>query len=125
MRLDKLTQKAREAVLAAQASAAEHDHQAVDVPHVCLALVTQEDGVVPPLLEKIGVPQGALAQKLRDHLRGLPKVQGGEPYLSQELSKVLAAAQKHADQMKDDYVSTEHLFLAVVESKSRTRELLA
>src|SRR5947209_17564408 len=98
MRLDKLTHKAREALAGAQENAAARGQQAVEVEHLLLALVTQEGGLVAPLVEKIGVPPGALQKQIEAAAARLPKVSGGEPYLSSALNKLLLEAQKEADQ---------------------------
>jgi ATP-dependent Clp protease ATP-binding subunit ClpB len=124
MRLDKLTHKAREALATAQSLAGEHGHQAVDVEHLVLALVEQEGGVVPALLAKIGAAPASVSEPLRAALSKKPRVSGGEPYLAPALANLVQAAQKHADKMKDDYVSAEHLFLATVETKSDASQLL-
>ncbi|OGQ79075.1 MAG: hypothetical protein A2289_21060 [Deltaproteobacteria bacterium RIFOXYA12_FULL_58_15] len=117
MNTDKLTQKANEALLQAQTFAAELGQQAVEVEHLLKALIEQDGGVVSPLLKKIGVSADVLLKDVENAARRLPKVQGGEPYLGRSLSVVMSAAQKQADELKDDYVSTEHLLLAAAQSK--------
>lgn len=124
MRLDKLTHKAREALTAAQALAADQGQQAVEPQHLLLALIRQEGGVVTPVLEKIGAPAAAISRDLETALERLPKVSGGEPYLGALTHKVLQEAQKHADKLKDDYVSTEHLLLAMSEAKGDAADIL-
>jgi len=124
MRTDKLTQKAREALAEAHKRAEENGQQAVELPHLLLALMRQEGGVVPALIEKIGVAKAALEESVMAAVQRLPKVSGGEPFLGSALARVLEAARKHADRLKDDYVSTEHLLLAASESKSEGGELL-
>ena len=118
MQPDKLTQKAREALLEAQRLAAKRGQQAVEVEHLLLCLVRQEGGVVPPLLQKIGVAPSVLVPTLEAAIDKLPRVAGGEPYLGASLNAAMAAAQKHADRLKDDYISTEHLLLATTEGRS-------
>jgi ATP-dependent Clp protease ATP-binding subunit ClpB len=124
MRPDKLTHKAREGMLEAQSLAGHRGQQAVELEHLLLALIDQEGGVVTPLLEKIGAPVAGLRQELETATASLPKVDGGDPYLGASLSQAFQAAMKHADALKDDYVSTEHLLLAAAESKSRAGEIL-
>lgn len=124
MRLDKLTTKAREALVEAQNLAGGSEQQSIELAHVLAALITQEGGVVTPLLEKIGAKPQVVSKGLDELIAKLPKVSGGEPYLSSELNKALQAAQKHAERLKDDYLSTEHLLLAAAESKGETGNLL-
>ncbi len=119
MQLDKLTIKAQEALHAAQRQAEKRHHTEVDVEHLLLALAEQEDGVVPPLLEKLGVPRAALHQQLDQILAKRATVESGsaERYLSSGLRKALDAAFTLAEKMKDEYVSTEHLLLAILQAK--------
>ena len=116
MTLDKLTQKAQEAIQAAQSGAQEHHHAAFDSEHLALALVTQSDGIVPPLLEKAGVEVSRLVRELESELVRRPTVQGGaDVYPSTDLQGALKAALAEAKSLKDEYVSTEHLFLGLLE----------
>ena len=124
MRPDKLTQKTREALLEAQNSAAQHGHQGVASEHLLGALVQQEGGVVAPILEKLGTPPQLLLEQVQQALRSLPQVSGGEPYITPEVTEIMRAAQRHADRLKDDYVSTELLLLAMSEGKSKGGDLL-
>jgi ATP-dependent Clp protease ATP-binding subunit ClpB len=124
MRQDKLTQKAREALLDAQSMATERGQQAVDLVHLLAALIRQEGGVVPALLEKIGTAPKALLDDLTGQIDRIPRVEGAEPYLAQSLARALEQARKEADRLKDDYVSTEHLLLATAESKTPAGEVL-
>jgi ATP-dependent Clp protease ATP-binding subunit ClpB len=119
MQLDKLTIKSQEALHAAQRQAEKRHHAEVDVEHLLLALAEQDDGVVPPLLEKLGVPRAALQQQLDQILAKRATVEGGnaERYLSSHLRKALDAALTLAEKMKDEYVSTEHLLLAILQAK--------
>ena len=119
MQQDKLTIKSQEALHAAQRQAEKMHHTEVDVEHLLLALAEQDDGVVPPLLEKLGVPRAALQQQLEQILAKRATVEGGsaERYLSSDLRKALDAALTLAEKMKDEYVSTEHLLLAILQAK--------
>ncbi|NDQ58220.1 MAG: ATP-dependent chaperone ClpB [Acidipila sp.] len=114
MRLDKLTLKAQEALSAAQEFAATHGHQQVEPLHLLAALLQQQEGVVPPLLGKLGVRGESVAAEIEKDLAHLPKVSGaGEQYLSKASNDVLKRSFEEAAQFKDEYVSTEHLLLAL------------
>jgi len=117
MRLDRFTVKAQEAIDAARRHALEMGHQAIDVEHLLLALVEQHEGVIPPLLQKLGANVHLLRTQLTDELSRRPKVQGGGggEYITPRLQKVLDEALKAASHLKDEYVSTEHLLLAMVD----------
>ena len=117
MRLDQFTIKAQEAIDSARRHAVELGHQAIDAEHLLLALVEQHEGVIPPLLQKLGADLRVLRTKLGEELERRPKVQGagGQAYVTPRLEKVLQAALQEATHLKDDYVSTEHLLLAIVE----------
>jgi ATP-dependent Clp protease ATP-binding subunit ClpB len=124
MRPEKLTHKAGEALAAAQELADKQGHQAVELPHLLLTLIDQEGGVVPPLLEKIGVSPATLAKEIQLVVNQLPKVAGGQRYLGQGLAQILKEAEGHASQLKDDYVSTEHLLLAASANASEAGDRL-
>src|ERR1044071_4811900 len=110
IRFDKLTLKAQEALQAAQSHAQEKGNPQVAPEHLLWALIEQKDGVVLPILQKLGVNLQKLAQELADGLAKLPKVQGqAELYMSPAVQAVLEDSFKEADQFKDEYVSTEHL----------------
>jgi len=119
MDLSRFTQKSQEALAAAQALAVEYGHQAVEVEHALHALLQQQDGLVPRLLKRMDVPADSLAQALNTELNRLPKVSGpgfeaGKVYLTPRLSKVLVEAEKRAKQMRDDFVSVEHVLMAIL-----------
>jgi ATP-dependent Clp protease ATP-binding subunit ClpB len=124
MRNEKLTLKAQEALQAAQTQARRRDHQAVDVEHLLLALLEQDDGVAGPLLEKIGTHPSAVVARVEDELRALPRVSGGEPYAGNRLLKLLDQAEAEAKKLKDEYVSTEHMLLATAKEKGGAGEAL-
>jgi ATP-dependent Clp protease ATP-binding subunit ClpB len=114
LRFDRLTVKAQEALQAAQEMGARSGHQQIEPLHLLWALVAQGDGVVPPLLEKLGVPPGRLGAEVEQQLGRLPKVSGvGEQYLSRASNEVLEHAFDEAQRLKDEYVSTEHILLAI------------
>ncbi|RZN37237.1 MAG: ATP-dependent chaperone ClpB [Methanophagales archaeon ANME-1-THS] len=119
MRLDKLTLKAQEALQEAKNIADRYTHQQIDVEHLLLALVEQSDGIIGPILQRIGVDTEQLKSRLNAHLRSLPQVYGGggidQIYLTPRLNKTLEQAWKAAQAMKDEYMSTEHMLLAIAE----------
>ena len=120
MRLDKFTIKAQEAIQDAQAIADEYSHQQIDVEHLLMALVRQPEGIVVPMLQKIGVNVDQLMNSVENKLESIPQVHGsgvGQAYISDRLSKVLDKSLNEAKSMKDEYVSTEHILLAISEDK--------
>jgi ATP-dependent Clp protease ATP-binding subunit ClpB len=120
MNADQLTTKAQEALRDAQRIAADHHHSEVDTIHLVLALVRQDGGVVPSVLEKIGVKSALFGDVLERQLKSRPQVQGEglQRGISRELQTTLEAAGKLAAQMKDEYISAEHLFLAALGRKN-------
>jgi ATP-dependent Clp protease ATP-binding subunit ClpB len=126
MRLDKFTIKAQEAVTEAQRIADEKGHQEVGAEHLLLALARQDEGVVSPVLQKIGVNPSAVESQAASAIDKMPKVSGvsGQQYISQALKTVLDAAFTEAERMKDEYVSTEHLLLALSESAGGAGRIL-
>jgi ATP-dependent Clp protease ATP-binding subunit ClpB len=126
MRYDKLTQKSQEALQEADSLAHGFDHSTIDVEHLLLALLEQKDGVVPPLLERIGAAPGELANAVRAALARKPKVHGdaAQTTMTAQLSRVLNKAEQEADALKDEFTSTEHLLLAMLETEGEARELL-
>jgi len=114
LRFEKMTVKAQEAVQAAQEVAARHEHQEIVPLHLLEALVGQTDGVVPPLLARLGIRTEVLSQEIERELGRLPKVQGfAQQHMGRALNEVLEKAFDEAEKFKDEYVSTEHLFLAI------------
>lgn len=120
MRLDKLTIKAQEALENAQSRAREKSHQSVEDVHLLAALLGQSDGVVPPVLAKLGVSVSGLQQRVERAIDELPKVHGTAPgaYLSPQLVTIIEDAEQRAQQLKDEYISTEHLLLALSASEA-------
>jgi ATP-dependent Clp protease ATP-binding subunit ClpB len=115
---DKLTVKSQEAVQAAASSAAENGNPEVLPMHLLAALLEDREGVVLPVLEGVGVRVQELLSGAKSAIAKLPKVQGGNtPGMSNALTKILDRASKEAENFKDDYVSTEHLLLALTEAK--------
>jgi ATP-dependent Clp protease ATP-binding subunit ClpB len=118
MKLDKFTVKAQEALQEAQAIARKRDHQEILPEHLLAALLEQQDGLVAPLLQRVGAEPRLIQQRLEDELRKVAQVHGGEGgHLSQRALKVLDGAEAEAGRMKDEYVSTEHILLALVGEK--------
>ncbi|MEI8289445.1 MAG: AAA family ATPase, partial [Verrucomicrobiota bacterium] len=119
MQLDKLTQKSQEALQAAQRLARESSHQEMDGEHLLLALLGQAESLVPELLARMGVPPAKLQPDLAKELARRHKIQGGgDPYAGCDLQKALEAAHSEATKLKDDYVSTEHLLLGLLDEAS-------
>jgi ATP-dependent Clp protease ATP-binding subunit ClpB len=124
-RFDKLTLKAQEAVVRAQELATDRGNAQIDPLHLLAALLTENDGIVGPILERIGVNQQQLDSTIQPELKKFAQVSGGSPPQgSQELNQVLEAAQREADAMKDEFVSTEHLLLALAKVDSKARNIL-
>ena len=118
MRLDKLTVKAQEALQTAQTLADQHDHQAVEPEHLLVALLQQREGVVGPVLAKLGVRADAVQQRLEAELTRTPKVRGGSgQYIGERLRAALERAEREAERLKDEYVSTEHLLIAIAQDR--------
>jgi ATP-dependent Clp protease ATP-binding subunit ClpB len=124
MNLNKYTQKAQEAVLNAQSLAEESHHSQIEPIHLLAALLRQEEGVVPQVVRRLGVDMSHLLDRVDETLQRLPRVTGGaQPALSRELSTIVRQAEREAENIRDEYVSTEHLFLALVDAASNVRSL--
>jgi len=118
LRFERMTVKAQEAVQAAQEVAAGHENQQVEPVHLLAALAAQADGVVPPLLARLGIRGELLAQEIEKEIAKLPRVQGfAQQHMGKALNEVLERAFKEAANFKDEYVSTEHLFLAIAKQE--------
>jgi len=114
LRFDKMTVKAQEALQQANDVAARHENQQIEPVHLLEALVSQTDGVVPPLLARLGIRSETLTQEIEREIARLPKVQGfAQQHMGKPLNNVLERAFAEAERFKDEYVSTEHLFLAL------------
>jgi len=119
VRIDQFTFKAQEVIQAAQKVADEMQHQAVDVEHLLLGLVEQPEGILVPLLQKVGASPKKIAASLREELGKLPKVYGpSQTYITPRLNEVFKRAQEEAGRLKDEYVSVEHLLLGVLDDAS-------
>lgn len=126
MRLDKFTLKAQEALQEAQSIADENGHQEIGAEHLLLALLRQGEGIVTPILQKIGVNPKAVQLQIEGVLDRMPKVGGvtGTQYISPTLKTVLDKAWDEAQRMKDEYISTEHMLVALSESQGEAGNIL-
>ncbi|MBW1914269.1 MAG: ATP-dependent chaperone ClpB [Deltaproteobacteria bacterium] len=118
MRLDRLTIKAQEAIQSSQQLAEKHGHQQIDPEHLLKAIIDQKDGAIPPLLDRIGVSPNLLLSKIDEVVDRLPKVSGeglDRAYISRRTQNILDRSSKEAGQMKDEYVSLEHIIIAIAE----------
>jgi ATP-dependent Clp protease ATP-binding subunit ClpB len=127
MQFDKLTIKSQEAIGEAQAQASARGHSSIEPAHLLRALLAQPEGSTVPVLQKLGVPIEPLQQAMEQRLEQIPKVTGGaQPQISQTLGKVFDAAFAEAAKLKDEYVSSEHLLLAIAaETKDPAGQALA
>ncbi|MBV8950602.1 MAG: AAA family ATPase, partial [Actinobacteria bacterium] len=125
MDLNRLTQKSQEALHDAQTKALRFGHTEVDGEHLLLALLDQPEGLVPRLLQQAGVDPDELREHLEGELSRRPRVSGpgaapGQVYVTQRLSRLLDAAEREAKRLKDEYVSVEHLMIALLDEGSQT-----
>ena len=123
MNLNQFTQKSVEAIQAAQQLAGERQNQQIRQEHLLLCLLEQKEGLIPQLMQKIGIDPAALRQKLTAAVERLPQVSGsgaGQMYLSRELEQALNEAEKIAGEMHDEYTSVEHLMLGLFEKADDT-----
>src|SRR6266853_361290 len=124
-RPDRLTEKTQEAIQQAQSLAQEAQHQEITPEHLLFALLQQQDGTVRPILQQIGVDPARVEAELKAQLDRLPKVYGAETYLGARLRRLLDAASNQMEALKDEYLSTEHLLLAITdESNSEAAKIL-
>jgi len=124
MDINKLTQKSQEAFQSAQTKALRFGHQEVDVEHLLLALLEQPEGLIPRLLTRMDVPSSQLAAEIESELSRRPSVSGGgeagKVYITQRLQRLFVTAEDEAKRLKDEYVSVEHLLLAILAEGSGT-----
>jgi ATP-dependent Clp protease ATP-binding subunit ClpB len=123
MNLDRYTQKSQEAIISAQRLAQEYNHQAIEPAHLLLALLNQEEGIVPAITSRVAGSTSGIRNAVSQDLENRPRVYGagGEVGLSRPTADVLASAERYAKGMQDDYVSTEHILLALTESSEGSR----
>ena len=124
MNTNQYTQKTLEALQAAQQLAVEYQHNALEPEHLLHALASQEQGLIPQLLQKLNVDPGSFAAAVAEKLSALPRVSGsgreqGKIYVAQDVDKCLNTAESIAASMKDEYVSVEHLLLALLDTANR------
>ncbi len=124
MRLDQFTVKAQEALSSAQAEAERSDHPEFTPEHLLKALLVQEGGVVPAALGKLGLTTGGIAADLDKALSSLPRTQGAATQVSPRLDAALKQALREAEALKDQYVSTEHVLLGLLETKGVAQDVL-
>ncbi len=120
MQLDKLTLKAQEALQSAKTITEMKNHQQIDVEHLLLALILQKDGIVAPILQKLGVKPELTVSQLEEELNKIPKVTGSgasQVYISPRLNEIFNMAWKEAERLMDEYLSTEHLLIAISDEK--------
>ncbi len=130
MNTNKLTQKSLEVIQEAQSIAVSNSNQQIDQLHILLALLSAEDGLIPGLLEKMGIDVPTVREQTERCVNGLPKVTGSgrradEVYITPDTDKALSAAEETAKHMGDEYISVEHLFLGLIEKgREKTKEIL-
>ena len=126
MNLDKCTLKTREVIQSATSLAQQRDHQQVETEHLLYSLLAQEGGIVPPLVERIGVSAESLLKGIEERLERMPRVQGesAQLFFSPSTGKVLAKAEQEASSLKDEYVSTEHILLSLCQHDDQTGDFL-
>ncbi len=118
MNFNKFTIKSQESVQNAQEIAASYGNQSIEPEHLIAALIQDAQGIVPPVLQKLGANINYIKIKINDAVEKLPKVSGGQQFFGPSLQKVLERSQKEAESLRDEYVSTEHLLLALLEQKN-------
>ena len=129
MDFNRLTEKSQEAIRQAQSLAVQNGNQQVDIEHLLTALLEQEGGLAPSILLRADVPLESLHRKLRQEIDRLPKISGGasrsdQVYVTARLNQLFADAEEQAKRLKDEYVSIEHLLLAVAEDQGPAGKLL-
>ena len=121
MNIQKFTQKSVEAINECERLAYEYGNQQIDEEHLMYALLTQEEGIIPKLIEKMEINLAHFTNNAKSKLEGYTKVSGGgQLYMSQDLNKALISAEDEAKMMGDEYVSVEHIFLAMIKHPNRT-----
>ena len=125
MNYESYTIKSQEALQEASSIANKNDNSEIGTEHVLLALLEQQDGLIPPVVERIGISTSELINKTKDLINSNPKVSGAaQVYLSSSMQKVLAKAENEMSAMHDQFLSTEHIFLAITECGDKTGDML-
>ena len=119
MNIEKYTENARQAIVECQNIAVSEGNQEIQVEHLALALLMQRDGLIPKLINAMGIDPALIIGELEEEIQRLPKVSGGADnvYASRRFSQVVLAAEQEAKKFKDEYVSVEHLFLAIMDER--------
>ena len=120
MNINKFTQKSLQAVQDCEKTAMEYGNQEIEQEHLLYALLTQDDGLIPKMMEKMGLDKNLVVNRIEQAIGKRPKVQGGQPFVGQDLNQALIHAEDEAKQMGDEYVSVEHLFLSILRYPSKT-----
>src|SRR5271168_1814186 len=129
MNANRFTEKLQEAIGSAQSAAVSAHHQAVDVEHLAAALIADEEGLAASILKLAGADLAQVRSRLADELRKIPTVTGsgsdaGQTYITQRLNRVLARAEQEAGKLKDEYVSIEHVLIAMLDDPGATAKIL-
>lgn len=124
MNTQRLTIKSQELVSAMQELATENGHQQITDLHLLAAMLDQAEALIHPILSKLEVQEDELTRQIHIALQKLPRVQGGQVYLAQEVLDIMRAAEKEADRLGDDYISGEHILLALLNSKGEAGRIL-
>ncbi len=126
MRYDRFTIKAQEAVQRSDSLTRDHNQSLIDIEHLLLAMLEQDDGVIPPLMDRLGADRREVASELEAVINKKPRIYGdaAQMQMSPELAGVFHRAEKEADGLKDEYISTEHLLLAIMNGKNAAADLL-
>ncbi|MBR7099593.1 MAG: type VI secretion system ATPase TssH, partial [Clostridia bacterium] len=124
MNTEKFTQKSLSALQSASRLSEENGNQRVEQAHLLSSLLSDDDGLIKKLLFRMGVDVHALSMEIDKKVATMPKVTGGERYLSPELAKSIELAEKHMNAMKDAYISVEHLFLGLLDGADTTAKAL-
>src|SRR6478735_1821378 len=117
MRLDKFTLRGQEAIQAAIELAERNQHQQVEPEHLLIAMLDQPEGIVRPIIGKLGANVAVILNDTQAAVARFPRVQGGQQYCSPRLNQIFTAAQQRAEKMQDEFSSPEHLLLALVDEK--------
>ena len=124
MNINRFTQKSVESINNSQKIAMDHGNQALEQVHLLLSLLEVEDSLIAKLLQKMGISPDSFTRAVEERINALPKVSGGQQYFSQDANKIVMNAEDHAKAMGDEYVSVEHIFLALLKDGDKTiREL--
>ncbi len=122
---NKFTQKTNDAIAAAQSLAVKNGQQQIEVEHLLLALIEQEKGIVSKILQKSSIDPAAYKKAVEDEIRKLPSVSGpgaqpGQVFVTQRLNRIIVASEEIAQRMQDEFISVEHLFLAIMDEHGST-----